>query len=275
MRGVGPAVAHFEKALSRDPSSLDAKAGLAEALAGRLLENCSKSVTGYIDQAEQLIEQVLATSPRHPLAHYARGQLFRAQRRFEAAIPEYELVIAANRNWVAAIASLGHCKFWTGRIEEAIPAQELAIRLSPRDPRLPVWFWRIGMVHLLQSRMDEAIIWLERARSSNPRMPGPHAWLASAYALIGDRIVPSKNLLRRAGSAPIGDIIVSRFYSLAGLGIRNSGSDRGDLFRRPSQGRRARRRVITLSRSWLITRHQARPDLWVIDGEAEIVEPFR
>jgi hypothetical protein len=39
------------------------------------------------------------------------------------------------------------------------------------------------MVHLLQSRTDEAILWLEKARSDNPRLPGPHGWLAAAYAL--------------------------------------------------------------------------------------------
>jgi len=73
-----------------------------------------------------------------------------------------------------------------------IPAQEQAIRLSPADPYLPNWHWRIGMVHLLQSRIDESVFWLERARSANPRLAGPHAWLVSAYALQGD--------LRRAGN---------------------------------------------------------------------------
>ena len=48
------------------------------------------------------------------------------------------------------------------------------------------WYWRIGMVHLLQSRIGEAIQWLEKATSGNPLQPGPHAWLASAYALDGE-----------------------------------------------------------------------------------------
>jgi hypothetical protein len=42
------------------------------------------------------------------------------------------------------------------------------------------------MVHLLQSRTDEAILWLEKARSANPARPSPRAWLASAYALKGE-----------------------------------------------------------------------------------------
>jgi predicted Zn-dependent protease len=44
----------------------------------------------------------------------------------------------------------------------------------------------IGKVHLLQSRIAEAIVWLERARIGNPGSPWPRAWLASAYALKGE-----------------------------------------------------------------------------------------
>jgi predicted Zn-dependent protease len=38
-------------------------------------------------------------------------------------------------------------------------------------------------VHLLQSRTDEAVIWLEKARSAMPAHPNVHAYLAAAYAL--------------------------------------------------------------------------------------------
>jgi predicted Zn-dependent protease len=41
-------------------------------------------------------------------------------------------------------------------------------------------------VHLLQSRTDEAIRWLEKARSDTPAHPNIRAWLASAYALKGE-----------------------------------------------------------------------------------------
>jgi TolB-like protein/class 3 adenylate cyclase/Flp pilus assembly protein TadD len=183
---LAEAISYFEYALWLDPGAVQAKAFLASALADRVLDQMSDSAEADIQRAERLIEEVLAVSPAHPLAHFARGHVLRTQGRYEAAIPEYEIAIASNRNWVIAIAALGVCKFLTGRIEEAIPAQEQAIRLSPRDPRLPNWYWRIGMVHLLRSRTGEAIVWLERARSANPRLPGPHAWLASAYALSGD-----------------------------------------------------------------------------------------
>ena len=183
--GFAEAVELFEKALALDANSTDTQALLAVALTDRVLDQMTDSTVADLEKAERLIEEVLAKSPRQGMAHFAKGHLLRARYRYDAAIPEYEIAISLNRNWVVAIAALGLCKFLTGLLEQAIPAQEEAIRLSPRDPRLPNWYWRIGMVHLLQSRIDEAVLWLEKARTTNPRLPGPHAWLASAYALKG------------------------------------------------------------------------------------------
>ena len=41
-------------------------------------------------------------------------------------------------------------------------------------------------MHLLHSRTDEAILYLERARSAAPEVPFLRSWLASAYALKGE-----------------------------------------------------------------------------------------
>ena len=41
-------------------------------------------------------------------------------------------------------------------------------------------------MNLLQSRIDEAIVWIEKARSANPAHPLIRGWLASAYGLKGE-----------------------------------------------------------------------------------------
>src|SRR5262249_14358433 len=133
-----------------------------------------------------LPERACAASPRSPLAHFAKAQVLRAQDRYDEAIPQYETVIALNRNWANAYSHLGWCKFMTGSIEKLIPAQEQAIRLSPRDPQIGLMYGRIGRVHLLQSRNEEAIVWYERARNASPAHPSFRAFLASAYALKGE-----------------------------------------------------------------------------------------
>src|SRR5260370_38102018 len=96
------------------------------------------------------------------------------------------MAIALNRTVVFPIAALGWCKLLTGSLEEAIPRIEQAIRLSPRDPAMSNWYRWIGVVHLLQSRIDEATVWLERASNANPARPDARAYLASAYAAQGE-----------------------------------------------------------------------------------------
>ena len=157
------AISLFERALALDPQSVAAQGWLACALAGRVMENRTESAEADFERAEGLIERALATSPRNPVAHFAKAVMLRAQGRAEEAIPEFETVIGFDRNWTYAISMLGQCRFLTGSIEEAIPAAEQAIRLSPRDPAIGLWYWQIGMVHMLQSRTDEAIVWFEKA----------------------------------------------------------------------------------------------------------------
>jgi len=109
-----------------------------------------------------------------------------AQHRYYEAILEYETAIALNRNWANAYSHLGWCKFLTGSTEALIPAQDQAIRLSPRDPQLGLYYSRIGCAHLLQCRLDEAIIWLEKARNAAPALAYIRSRLSSAYALCGE-----------------------------------------------------------------------------------------
>jgi tetratricopeptide (TPR) repeat protein len=169
-----------------DPQSVEAQSRLAGSLAARVLDGESAAAAADIARAEGLVDQALTASPLSLLAHHAKGNVLRAQNRYQDAIPEYETVIASNRNAVGALAGIAQCKFYTGSIEEAIPLVEQAIRLSPRDPLIFFLYLQIGRAHLLQSRTDEAIGWLEKARSANAAHPSTRAMLASACALKGE-----------------------------------------------------------------------------------------
>jgi TolB-like protein/Flp pilus assembly protein TadD len=187
------AISMFEAALALDPRSVEAQAALAGQLAGRALDGMADSAAADIARAEGLAKQAVAASPRSSLAHHAKGQVLRAQvqllgaqDRCAAAITEYETAIALNRNSVFPIAALGWCKLFAGSLEEVIPFVEKAIRLSPRDLAIYFWYHGIGRAHLVQSRIDDAIVWLEKARNANPAHPNIRADLASAYGLKGD-----------------------------------------------------------------------------------------
>ena len=176
-------IALYERALAVEPTSVEAQTQLALSLLRRVFSGTSETRAADISRAKELIEQASAASPRSWITHYAKGNLLRATGRCAEAIPEYETAIASNRNCPCSYADLGWCKLVTGAIGEVIPLEQQAIHLSPRDPIIGVWEYRIGIVHMLQSRTDDARVWFDKACSDNPGYATMHAWLASAYAL--------------------------------------------------------------------------------------------
>ncbi len=159
------AIRLFEHALSLDPQSVEAQISLAGSLAARVLIGFSDTRAADLARADELIGRALAVSPRYAFAHHVKGQVLRAQNRWEEAIAEYEMALASNPNLVVALHGLGVCKLFAGSMDEVITLMEQALRRSPRDPQTGTWCGAIGFVHLLQSRTDEAIVWLEKGQS--------------------------------------------------------------------------------------------------------------
>ncbi len=140
----------FETAVSLDPQAVDAAAWLAVALTVRVTDELSDSPDIDLQRAEQLAGQALADSPNNMMAHYARGQVLRAQSRCQEAIPEYERAIALDSSRAPAYAHIGWCKFLTGAVDQAIPYFEHAVRLSPFGPGIAPWYGRMGVMQLLE-----------------------------------------------------------------------------------------------------------------------------
>jgi len=180
------AIGYFEAALELDPQSVEAASWLATLLAVRALDELSDFPNVDLHRAKQLAAHALAAAPNIAMSHYAKAQVLRAESRCAEAIPEYEAAISLDRSRAPAYAHIGWCRFLTGSVDGVIPYFEQAIRLSPHEPAIAPWYGRLGVVHLLQSHTDEAILWLEKARSENARLPFVHAWLAAAYALKGE-----------------------------------------------------------------------------------------
>jgi adenylate cyclase len=217
------AISLYERAFALDPKSVEAQTRLAGALAGRIMDNMTDSAAADILRAAGLIGQAMAASPHNPIVRFVQGQVLRAQNRFSEAIAEYEASLALNRNLVSAYAHIGRCKLFTGSAEETILLHGQAIRLSPRDPQIHLWYGRIGQAHLVQSRVDQSILWFEKARNANPVYPLHHTWLAAAYALKGDSERAADELTeakRTSGSdrySSIARLQASGFFAVASI----------------------------------------------------------
>ena len=134
---------YLERALAIDPSSVAAQGWLASALSARVLDLMADSVEADIARAAALAEQALAAAPGSALPHYAKGAVLRAQNRCEQALPEYEMVLALNRNWVRDIR-VAQCK--SRRSDRRCnTASRAGYRISPRDPSIVV-FTNIGII---------------------------------------------------------------------------------------------------------------------------------
>jgi adenylate cyclase len=185
---IEKAVDLFERALALDSSSVATQSGLANALTHRAAHKDPAAAAVDVRRAEELIAQALAASPSDSYTHRTKGFLLRFTRRCEEAIPEFEISLAANRNDPYTLLQLSICKYLTGGSDrEAIALAEQAIRLSPRDPSMGWCYTWIGFVHFLQSRVDEAIAWLEKGRSLDPKAWNTRHFLAAAYGFKGER----------------------------------------------------------------------------------------
>jgi hypothetical protein len=139
---------------------------------------------GNDPEREYFADAITNAFPNNAMAHFVRGEVLRVRKEFDAAIAEYEIAISIDHNLADAYARLGNVEIRVGRAEQAFAPLEHAIRLSPRDPRLNIWYFFLCHAHMHLGQDDAAIEWCHRSVAAGP------FWiafldLASAYAWNG------------------------------------------------------------------------------------------
>jgi adenylate cyclase len=177
----------YERALQLDEHLPAALTGLADVLSERVLDEWSDAREDDLRRAEDLVSRALAVAPNYFHAHHVKGQILRAQRRYDEAIVEYETVIALWPMAVSARSHLARAKIFIGEPAEAIPLLEQAMRISPRDPSIGFMYYRLGFANLLLGNPDEAIRWDEKAVLTYYDPRDPYRDLAAAWGLKGDK----------------------------------------------------------------------------------------
>lgn len=182
---VAEARDYFERALKLAPELVEARIGLADILSNTVMSLISENRSADLARADELVSKAIASHPKIAWAHYVKGEVLRAQHRTDDAARFYQAALALDRNYVPAIANLGYVRVLNGQSSEAIPLFEQAIRMSPRDPLLPIWYSRIGLAEIYLEHFDRATATLETSRSINPTRVWCHLYLAANYALLG------------------------------------------------------------------------------------------
>jgi adenylate cyclase len=174
-----------EQALGVDPNNVIALDMLTVKFYLPVMLGRSANPEADLKRADELASRALALDANNAVSHLVRGQVLRAERRFDDAIAEYERALDLNPNLASSVANLGDTYFALGQYEKAINFYDKATRLSPRDPDLFFWYTNKGVAYLALKQDDQAIECARRAIAINPSFSLSHALLAAVLALTG------------------------------------------------------------------------------------------
>jgi adenylate cyclase len=180
------AIKSFEQALVGEPTSVDARLGIARALIIDIADRLNGSTGQDEVRAELLLLDLLRVNANLPVTHSLMGVLRRVQGRLTDSRIELEIAIELSPSYSNAIAQLGLTLASLGDPERGIPLIERSLRLSPHDFSAPAYRGCLGLCHLLLGNNDEALTSLRAARAFNPLMHYIHWGLAAALGLRGE-----------------------------------------------------------------------------------------
>jgi TolB-like protein/class 3 adenylate cyclase/Tfp pilus assembly protein PilF len=175
----------FERALTLDPTNVEALAGMSQVEANFAISLSTDDKAVRFAAAEAAAAKALSLAPDHALAHLSMGMVLGFTNRAAQGIAEYERALALDRNIAGAHALIGQNKLFIGRAEETEAHVLEALRLSPRDPWAYVWLLTAGFAACLLGRNEEAASWFRRSIEANRNFALCHFIYATVLANLG------------------------------------------------------------------------------------------
>jgi adenylate cyclase len=152
---------------------------------GPILEGQSTDREGDLRWADELITQAIAIDPNLYFAHRIKGWVLIQQKRPEEAIVEGERSLALNPSFIDAYTLLCLANYSLGRPERTLELADKAIRLSPRDPKLPLLYWQKGLAYFVMQRDEQGIELVRRTLAAWPTWPNGNVMFVAMLALNG------------------------------------------------------------------------------------------
>ena len=128
----------------------------------------------------------VALDERDPWGHIALGYWALMQRRTEESIAAFKRAVDLNPNSAGAHAHLGRGLAFAGQDGPAIEHSEEAIRLSPLDPMMALWFGAMAVAHFAAGRYGESVRCATEATRLRPGFQGAHRLRCASLALAGE-----------------------------------------------------------------------------------------
>jgi tetratricopeptide (TPR) repeat protein len=187
--------AYFDRALEVDPANVDAliyRGSVDLSLATTWLTD---NRLPWLRSAEADFVKALRLRADDASVHTHFGWVCVVSKRVDRGVSECERALVINRNCVWAHVHIGGAKYVLGRNDETEAHIREALRLSPRDRNVGIWFQVVGFAKLGAGRDEDAIRWLSQSIEANPNLPMSHFLFAAASARLG-RIEEAHDALR-------------------------------------------------------------------------------
>ena len=197
------ALALFDQALTLDPTS-------ADALAAAAFTEATSYANGWYDpnadpyaRAMQRANQAILLNPDQAVAHLTKALLIMFKTKPNDAgsaneiISESEASLRADPSLANAYLTMAIGDEFLGHYEQAISDLKQAIRISPRDSYIGIWYMQLGAELLALGRYDEAIEEGLKAVNSGYHTVLSYTALAAFYA-AADKMPEAKAALAEA-----------------------------------------------------------------------------
>ena len=137
-------------------------------------------------QAERAALRAVDVAGDDAWAHTALGSVYFSTRRLDAAMFEFELALQLNPNFCMAHGYYALALCYCGRTQDAYQAAQRAIRHSPRDPSLAIYYGVAGYARFIERRYEEAIALAREAVRQRGDLTGAYRVLTVAAGMAGD-----------------------------------------------------------------------------------------
>ena len=197
------ALALFDQAMALDPTS-------ADALAAAAFTEATSYANGWFDpsadpyaRAIQRANQAILLNPDQAVAHLTKALLIMFKTKPDDSgsaneiISESEAALRADPSLANAYLTMAIGNEFLGHYEQGMSDLEQAIRISPRDSYIGIWYMQMGLELLARGRYAEAIEKGLKAVDSGYRTVLSYTALAAFYA-AADRAPEAKAALAEA-----------------------------------------------------------------------------
>jgi adenylate cyclase len=194
-----------EQALDIDPNNVRALSRLSVKFFLPVSFGRSADPKADLKRAEDLLSRALALDPNYALAHLAKSEVLLDQSRYDESIVEAETTLALDPSAVWAYFYLAMNSMYL-EFEKSLEYFNKAVRLSPHEPGVSLWYNQIAYVYFAMKQYDEAIEYAHRAIAINPNnTTRGHGVLIAALVLSG-REGEAREALQRYLALPITEL---------------------------------------------------------------------